>query len=1054
MAKERCIYCTNMIDSDNKKFCKYCGKRSIDYKPAPHHLRPGTILNGKYFVGAVIGEGGFGITYIGRDINLDLKIAIKEYFPSGAVNRNNTYSAEITANFGESENYFTKGKESFLNEARALAKFSTEPNCVSVRDFFEANNTAYIVMEYLDGIDLKSYVEEHGKLSFEEMFTLLNPIMNVLGKMHSTGLIHRDISPSNITILNDGKVKLLDFGAARVVEQNNEKSLSIMLKPGYAPEEQYRTKGHQGTWTDVYALSATMYKLLTGVTPEDAMNRLFSDELKRITELNTSVTPAQEAVILKGMSVEQENRYQTIAELQSACAASIKSNKNDNLNHEDEKTVGAFSDSNISNSNNLNQEAKPYAYPETSEKNFDREKLQGDDKKKADKKSNKKPNIPCFIFSFISGILALILGLSVVISIENEKSFVFSLIVALLFGGLSVFLGKFYYPRVNNKERKPNIVCLILSIIMLLAAVFMLILSYLSNANGNAEDWAIPCWIFTAAEEIFMALYFLYFYYPRLKRKGKKRFAAIYGGCGLSAVAIFIIFIVFQALTTVTIGDQNFSRKETSVSLSLDIITNNDIDKLKSLKNLESLSITYSFMDDEDVEIISELTGLKKLSLYGNTDITDVSPLNNLTELTFLNLSLTGTKDISCLDKLNNLEELYINSTKVSDISCLSSFPNLKHLEINSLENLKEDKITVPPSLKYLYCSNDNIDSIEFVSVCESLIGIYALDNNISDLSPLEKFDSIDTVDFANNNIADISPVCKDSLCSLKMTGNKIADISPLAGLKNLSTLELGYNQITDISALANKSKLRSVELNNNNISDIESLHECFNIYSLDISHNKVADISVLASIDELSLLTANDNQIDDISVLDKCENLKNTNTLNFSNNRIKDVSVLSEYVNLKYLSLNKNEIEDISPFASCTSLSSVELNHNKISDISSLSKLSNIKVLNVIDNPISDLSCLYSSYAPFATATTDSTSFIDGTLLGITYNDGIDWEKLITVDNLRVSVYDATDRQRKNLYDMGYWNFSTVEEFDAKELEEESSEDGTTEQTTEGENG
>ena len=292
---EYCVFCMSKTDNS---VCEHCNKNQQDYVSAIHHLKPGSLLNGRYLVGAVLGEGGFGITYIGRDTNLDMKVAIKEYFPSGVVNRNNTSSMEISALVGDTQANFEKGKQGFLSEARTLAKFSNEQSIVSVRDFFEENNTAYIVMEYLEGIDLMDFIAQNGKMPFGLAISMLSPIMSSLSKIHNQGLIHRDISPAKIMILKNRTVKLLDFGNARNVSGADEKSLSVLLKPGFAPEEQYRSKGNQGSWTDVYALSATLYKMVTGVTPDDAMNRLFSDEVVPPSELNEQITPEQSAVIL------------------------------------------------------------------------------------------------------------------------------------------------------------------------------------------------------------------------------------------------------------------------------------------------------------------------------------------------------------------------------------------------------------------------------------------------------------------------------------------------------------------------------------------------------------------------------------------------------------------------------------------------------------------------------------------------------------------------------------------------------------------------------------
>ena len=277
-----------------------------------HCLRKETRLIGRYTIEGVLGQGGFGITYLGTDELHEKKVAIKEFFPQGIVTRNIEYKDTVTVTFvGEKDNY-EKGKERFLKEARTMAKFSKDEGIVKALDFFEINNTAYIVMEYLEGITLKQYLRENQRIAPEDLIELLVPLIESLDEIHSQGMIHRDISPDNIMVLPDGRIKLMDFGAARDYTEFGEKSLSIVLKPGYAPPEQYQTHGVQGPWTDIYALCATMYKCITGENPPDAIDRVIDDHLKKISEFGIVIPPQEEAAIIKGMSVSAKDRYQDI----------------------------------------------------------------------------------------------------------------------------------------------------------------------------------------------------------------------------------------------------------------------------------------------------------------------------------------------------------------------------------------------------------------------------------------------------------------------------------------------------------------------------------------------------------------------------------------------------------------------------------------------------------------------------------------------------------------------------------------------------------------------
>ena len=277
-------------------------------------LRKGTRLIGRYTVEGVLGQGGFGITYLGMDELHKKKVAIKEFFPQGIVTRNIEYEDTVTVTLvGEKENY-DKGKERFLKEAQTMAMFSKDKGIVKALDFFEINNTAYIVMEYLEGVTLKQYLRENERIDAEDLVELLVPLIEALDEIHSQGLIHRDISPDNIMVLPDGRIKLMDFGAARDYTEFGEKSLSIVLKPGYAPPEQYQTHGVQGPWTDIYALCATMYKCITGENPPDAIDRLVDDHLKKISAFGFTVSPQIEEAIIKGMSVAAKDRYQNVGD--------------------------------------------------------------------------------------------------------------------------------------------------------------------------------------------------------------------------------------------------------------------------------------------------------------------------------------------------------------------------------------------------------------------------------------------------------------------------------------------------------------------------------------------------------------------------------------------------------------------------------------------------------------------------------------------------------------------------------------------------------------------
>lgn len=305
-----CLGC--FADTGGLNPCSACGYIPDKNPEQSIFLVPGSILANKYLVGRVLGQGGFGITYLGWDLNLETKLAIKEYFPQGHASRFPGQSKVISLAGTEAEQ-FDFWLNRFVQESKTLAQFESHPNIVSVRDFFEANNTAYMIMNYIEGLTFEQYLNYcGGSIPLSTALDVAIPVLDALRAVHHIGFMHRDISPGNICIDNDGRVILIDFGASRQEMRENSKSLSVILKAGYAPIEQYQSRGRQGPWTDIYAVGATMYRAVTGQVPLDAIDRLSEDDLKPPSMLGVQIDPFQEQALLKAMAVKIEDRYQSV----------------------------------------------------------------------------------------------------------------------------------------------------------------------------------------------------------------------------------------------------------------------------------------------------------------------------------------------------------------------------------------------------------------------------------------------------------------------------------------------------------------------------------------------------------------------------------------------------------------------------------------------------------------------------------------------------------------------------------------------------------------------
>ena len=314
---KQCYGCFENYD-ESLGMCPYCGYEEGEEPEEALHLVPGRELKDTYIIGKVLGYGGFGVTYLGWNKVLKQKVAIKEYLPSEFSTRMPGQS-HVTVFNGEKAEQFHDGVMKFVEEANRLAQFRNTDGIVRIFESFHENRTAYIVMEYLDGQTLTKHLENTGKLAGDEAVRLMMPIIQSLRTVHEYGIIHRDIAPDNIMVTKSGQVKLIDFGAARYATTSHSRSLTVVIKPGYSPEEQYRSQGDQGPWTDVYAVGATMYRMVTGQAPPDAMERRAffegkkKDILNPVSKYSKKIGDNLETAILNAMNVRIEDRTPDMA---------------------------------------------------------------------------------------------------------------------------------------------------------------------------------------------------------------------------------------------------------------------------------------------------------------------------------------------------------------------------------------------------------------------------------------------------------------------------------------------------------------------------------------------------------------------------------------------------------------------------------------------------------------------------------------------------------------------------------------------------------------------
>ena len=328
-----CFSCFKEFD-DEFDVCPFCGEIRNASPKEPIQLAPGTLLADRYILGHAVGAGGFGIIYKAWDKKLETIVAVKEFFVVRLMTRA-MGRREVIIN-KKSMQEFRYRKERFLAEARTMAKFGTHRNIPNVFEFFEENGTAYIVMELLSGQPLNEYMQQNGgKVDREFALHITNEVGQALKSLHQAGIIHRDVAPDNVYICSgpDQRIKLLDLGAAKLADSTDD-VIDIILKPGYSPVEQYDNSSAIGDWTDIYALGATLYVMLTGVKPEESTNRKIEDKVASPHEIDPSIPENISNAVMKAMAVEKNLRFKSVEEFLQAVN---REKKVDSLKNEKKK---------------------------------------------------------------------------------------------------------------------------------------------------------------------------------------------------------------------------------------------------------------------------------------------------------------------------------------------------------------------------------------------------------------------------------------------------------------------------------------------------------------------------------------------------------------------------------------------------------------------------------------------------------------------------------------------------------------------------------------------
>lgn len=722
-----CQCCFEDITSEP---CPRCGFSEASYTPEVAVLPCGSVLQGRYAIGKAIGKGGFGITYLAYDIKLDRKIAIKEYFPRELAWRSSD-TATVTIHSGKDAETFKNGAEKFYEEARLVAKFNGSSSIVNVYDFFYENATVYYSMEYLQGQTIKDRVSQGGTIPAEQVKFIAEEVASALMTTHGAKVLHRDVSPDNIMLCSDGKIKLIDFGAARQVVSEGSQNFSVILKPGFAPLEQYQKKGRQGPWTDIYSLGTSLYYCLTGKIPEDPMSRMENDETFAANLM--SVDEGLRDIIRKATALRIEDRYGSANEMlndlkNSSAAAAVPVNVPP-----------------VSNTINNNEANQPKQQPDVPKK----EKHAAPKKEKHAAKTHEAAPTPA---PASTPVPAAAPDTSVEVnaygeSAANKKPLVIAAIVGAIIVVFLIFLIVFLTRGGGEDSRTADATTRSSTRVKITEEVTEETTTTKKPAKTKAETTAAPTEkttektkkttktkTETKAETSI----------PNEETASKTTTTTTVPETSTTPKTTTTTTKVTAAPQTTTtavdpnsvkIGNEYYDKNKTgTLNLSGKNLTNKDIANLKYMTKIKELIISNNKLTD--LSPVSGLTQLEKLTFHNN-DVSDISFVKNLKKLKVFGAENNDISDISPLSGLTSLEEVWLQKNGISSISALSKCNKLKYVSLS--DNLITDLTPLSgKEISELYASNNELNGSYEAIRGLKILDLLILEGNGYDADPDE----------------------------------------------------------------------------------------------------------------------------------------------------------------------------------------------------------------------------------------------------------------------------------------------------------------------------